>query len=460
MTHLEDVADRLNRTVKIALDTGEATSVEEAEKIFASYRLQIIVGADVAQSPVLQAALLTAVNCASRTFLGGVTVVGATGTQQVIVPPYDDLDQAVQGLGAVVREQLDQAAPTLVIGDVDCATVEPLAIRATFTEWCGGVVPAASTVRLPESGTFTPAGVLAGALGVSEIFQRVRGGAPMACRRTIGLDLWAPVRDWLQGGEAPVLDRLPAAAWLVGMGNLGQAYLWTMGLLPYGSEAADLVLQDMDVLAPSNLSTSLLTTTRHIGQRKTRAMAAWAEARGFRTTIVERPFTSDFRIGSREPLVALIGVDNALARRSIEEVGFERVIEAGLGQGPQDFLGFDVHTFPASRPAADVWQEIALAEPDIAQPAYTALLQHSQDRCGTVRLAGRSIGAPFVGAAAAAYVIAELARLTMGAERNEVLSCHLRDLSGRSVIQGEPWAAFNPGSSPAPACPAPFWPAA
>jgi hypothetical protein len=446
MTHLEDIADRLNRTVKLALDTGEASSIEDAEKIFAGYRLQVAVGPDIAGSPVLQAALLTAINCASRTFLGGVTVVGDLGALRVTLPPYQDLDHAVRALGASIGEALDVAAPTVVIGDMESAAVVPFAIRATFAGWCGGVVPLAQGVRLSEVGTFTPAGVLAGALGVSEIFQRVRGGAPMACRRPVGLDLWAPHRDWLQCGETPVLDRLPAAAWLVGLGNLGQAYLWTLALLPYGSEAAELVLQDMDVLAPSNLSTSILTSAAQLGQRKTRAMAAWAETRGFRTTIIERTFAANFRIGSREPPVALIGVDNALARRSIEDVGFERVIEAGLGQGPQDFLGFDIHSFPASRPASEIWREFDGSQADVAQPAYMALLQQSQDPCGIVQLAGRSIGAPFVGAVAATCVIAELARLTLGGDRIEMISGHLRDLGARTVIPGEPWPIFNPGN--------------
>lgn len=446
MTHLENAADRLNRTVKIALDTGEASSIEEAERIFAGYRLQIVVGADIAQKAVSQAALLTAVNCAARTLLGGVTVVGAAGTLRVMLPPFANVEHAVAGLGGRLVEDINPETPTLVIGDVDEAQLGPLAIRVTFAEWCGGVVPVASHVRLAETGAFTPAGVLAGALGVSEIFQRLRGGMPMACRRAIGLDLWRPERDWLRCEAAATLDRLPSAAWLVGMGNLGQAYLWTLGLLPYGSQGVELVLQDVDVLAPSNLSTSLLTTQGCLGLRKTRAMADWAETRGFKTVIVERSFSADFRVGSREPPVALIGVDNALARQSIEEVGFERVIEAGLGGGPQDFLGIDLHTFPASKPACEVWRETAASEIDIGQPAYKAMLERSKDRCGTVRLAGRTIGAPFVGAAAASLVIAELVKLTLGGARYEMMSRHLRDLQGRFVVGGDPWPAFNPGS--------------
>ena len=40
---------------------------------------------------------------------------------------------------------------------------------------------------------------------------------------------------------------------------------------------------------------------------------------------------------------------------AIEDTGFERVIEAGLGEGPQYFLGIDLHTFPAARDARTIW---------------------------------------------------------------------------------------------------------
>jgi len=446
MTGLDTLSDELHRLVKIALDTGEASTIDEATRIFAGYRIQIALGPEVAANPVMQAAALTAVNCGVRSFLGGVTVFGAAGPLRVKLPFFSDMPSAVAGLGGHLAEQLAPDVPTLVIGDVESGQLEPLALRATFNHWCGGVVPAANGTRLAEAGPFTPAGVLAGALGVAEIFQRLRGGLPIACRRHVGLDLWQPERDWRRGGDAAPLDRLPSRAWLVGMGNLGQAYLWTLGLLPYADATAEFVLQDTDTLSPSNLSTSMLTSAPALGQRKTRAMAAWAEARGFKTALIERPFAANFKVDACEPPVALIGVDNALARQAVEAVGFERIIEAGLGRGPQDFLGIDLHTFPASKPAREVWQETAIAEGDIAQPAYAALLDQSKDRCGIVRLAGRSIGAPFVGAVAASLVVAELVRLCLGGCRYEFVSLHLRELAGRTAVQGKAWEPHNPGS--------------
>ena len=74
--NVSNLGDNLHRGVKIAVDSGEATSIAEAERLFAKYRLMIIVGPDVATSPTLQAALLTAVNTARRCCLGGVYVSG------------------------------------------------------------------------------------------------------------------------------------------------------------------------------------------------------------------------------------------------------------------------------------------------------------------------------------------------------------------------------------------------
>ena len=82
--------------------------------------------------------------------------------------------------------------------------------------------------------------MLAAALAVNEAFLYVSGHAGVAGRRTVGLSLWdpAPACDWL--GDAvtePALSLLPARLWLIGLGHLGQAYLWALGLLPFADAA-------------------------------------------------------------------------------------------------------------------------------------------------------------------------------------------------------------------------------
>jgi hypothetical protein len=446
------LADRLNRLVKLAMDTGEAASIEDAEKLFSVYRLSVAVGEDVRYSSTQQAALLTIINCGRRSLLGGVEVEGIAGMPLLLpLHPYRTLEDAVSGLGGKVVETASRDVPLVVVGDGREDPDRPFAVRTTFDGWAGGIVPVhAQGLRLAERQEFIPSGVLSGAVAVAEAFQHLRGGNPAAGRRNVGLSLWRPEADWRdRQAVGPAITRLPSSLWVIGIGNVGQAYLWTLGLLPYDNpNEVQLVLQDYDVLAPSNDSTSLLTQQALIGAPKTRAIADWAESRGFRTAIMERRFASDFRVGGDDPAVALCGVDNALARSTLEDVGFARVIEAGLGYGIRDYLGFRTHTFPGSRRAHDIWRaEENGWEIRTDLPAYQALEATGADQCGLTKLAGRTVGAPFVGAVAAAVVIGELLRMVNGGHAYELIDGHLRNLDHRTVVAAAAGQPFNPGST-------------
>jgi len=447
------LADRLHRLVKLALDTGEAASIEEAERIFTGYRLSIAAGAEVAYSATFQAALLTAVNAGMRSLLGGVEVEGIADMPLLLPLPQKSLAEAVKALGGRVMITSARDCPLLVVGSGKIAEARKFAVRMTFDGWTAGLVRMdREGSRLAERQEFIPSGILAGALGVAEAFLYLRGGYPAAGRRETGLSLWRPELDW-RAAEAvgPTITSLPSSLWLIGLGNLGQAYLWTLGLLPYAAaEDVRLVLHDYDVLAHSNESTSLLTHSEMIGTRKTRALAAWAERRGFHTTIIERRFAPDFRVSSDDPAVALCGVDNALARAALEDAGFARVIESGLGGGTRDFMGFRTHVFPGGRKAREIWPsggDAAGIRTDL--PAYQALAAAGADRCGLTQLAGRTVGAPFVGAVAAATVIGELLRLTNGAHGYDLLDGHLGNLGHRTIIPAADANPFNPGVTPA-----------
>ncbi len=450
----QNQGDALHRTIKLALDTGEASSVEEAMRLFEGYRLLLEVGPDVAYSPTLQAALLTAVNTGRRCFLGGVQVVGNLDVAfRVPWRRCRTLADAIIDLQGKLASTVDPALPRIVFGDVGSAAgSSPFAVRATFEGWAGGVIPIEEAHRLPERQEFTPSGVLAGALSVSEAFQFVRRSNALAGRRAIGLSLWRPEEgiSWQEkSAYGPPLGILPSRLWIIGLGHLGQAYLWTLGLLPYARpEEVQLVLQDFDALVPANDSTSLLTTKAILGEKKTWAMASWCEERGFQTTICERRFRSNFRVDDDDPGVALCGIDNALGRASLEDVGFRRVIEAGLGRGTEEYLAFQVHTFPAGRSARDRWggfTEGIAAEITLHLPAYQSLAA-GLDQCGLTTLAGRSVGASFVGAATATIVIAELLRIVMGEHRYEVIDGTLRSLKHRQAIPyWGPDDPFNPG---------------
>lgn len=209
----------------------------------------------------------------------------------------------------------------------------------------------------------------------------------------------------------------------------------------------DLVLQDVDEITDSTESTSILTNTAMTGAKKTRTMAAWAERRGFRATIQERMFAADFKRQAQEPAIALCGLDNAVGRRALDQVGFDMIVEAGLGRGHRDFRTMRLHTLPGSRPTAEMWKRVATAETVEDRPAYGKLVAEGElDRCGMTLLAGKAVGAPFVGAVAAALALSEVLRLLHGGPVYRLIDLDLLSVEHRIVLENEnTFSSLNPG---------------
>jgi hypothetical protein len=177
-------------------------------------------------------------------------------------------------------------------------------------------------------------------------------------------------------------------------------------------------------------------------------MAAWAERRGFATSIHERLFDSCFRRQESEPAVALCGVDNALARRALDPVGFDVVVEAGLGRGYRDFRSMRLHTLPGSRSASDLWKAQDAGEDLRGRPAYQKMLRDGDlDQCGITVLAGKAVGAPFVGAVAACLSLSEVLRLFHGGSVHQVVELDLQSIEHRSTVvnRSTRFHDLNPG---------------
>jgi hypothetical protein len=449
-------ADTLHRLVKQAIDSGEAASVEDAQALFRRYRLTFLIGPDEISRPDHQAALLTGVALARRVFLGGVTVEGALDVPLAVpLPLGSTVRHAVLALGGRVqscpRRNRQRDRPLVSIGGGRLLRSAGFHVRTTFAGWRGGIVPADATGVLDDGEAMPLAPMLAAALAVNEAFLFARRETGAAGRRAVGLSLWSPERriDWLgDRGDEPALRLLPERLWLLGLGHLGQAYLWALGLLPYTDPSAlSLVLQDVDVVTPSTESTSILTDAKLVGEKKTRAMAAWAERRGFATAIQERLFDDTFRRQQTEPTVALCGLDNALGRRALDQAGFEFVVEAGLGRGYQDFRTMRLHTLPGSRRAVEIWQLAPPGETNVDLPAYRKFLEEGAlDRCGVTLLAGKAVGAPFVGAVTACLAISEVLRLLNGGPLHQLVDLDLQDIEHRVVVQQQrDFTILNPG---------------
>ena len=106
-----ELGEHLHRLAKLALDSGEVSSVEKALELFSNYSIHIHAGTSVGKSPAQQAALLTAVNSARRALLGSITISGL-GDAPLLVPiaKASSFAEAISSLGGQVTERPIQAS--------------------------------------------------------------------------------------------------------------------------------------------------------------------------------------------------------------------------------------------------------------------------------------------------------------------------------------------------------------
>jgi hypothetical protein len=411
-------AESLHRTAKYFMDSGRVARPEDAVALLTSFGLGIVVGEEIVTSPLHQIALLTLVNTARRTFLGGIEVAGIPDCKTLVpLARSARLADAVRELGGVPVGAIRPGWPSAVIGSVPVDRDVKPAWQLTWEGWRAGVTPLTRAKRLQENRAIPLAPALAAAICAAEVFAYHAGDHPMAGKRDFGLSLWDLAADWLAADNAPELMFLPSRIWIIGLGNLGQAFAWLIAALPYKDHSeVELFLQDFDKIAKSNDSTSLLSSVGDVGRRKARVVADWLERTGIQTSLEERRFGPSTCRTEQEPGVALCGVDNAEARMALEDAGFDLIVEVGLGGGPQAFRSIALHTFPATRKAREIWSKPAPENNADYEglPAYKALREAGLDECGLAQLASRTVGVPFVGLIAACLAISELLRRLNG----------------------------------------------
>lgn len=460
MNHLH--RDTLHRTLKLELDESRASSLEEAEALAGRHVLQVVVGRGVAQSMTRQALLVTVLNTGPRAFIGGVRVC-LLDDALLSIPWHCDLllSAAIERYQASIVETLDDSYPTIVIGEADEDAVGSVVLYPTWDGWAAGIVRSEGK-RLPEAQEFTVSGVLAGALAVSEAFQHIRGSVT-AGHRDFGWSLWDLGSDWRdERARGPRRFYLPESLWLAGLGHLGQAYAWVLGLLPYTSHGGlHFALQDVDRLVVANEATSLLVDAAALpdaavlGEKKTRLVARRLEELGVTTTLVERLLDEHTVRQDGEPYAVVGGFDDPAPRRLLESLGFARAFDAGIGRGPRGYLDIMIHSFPSQFAAPTAFQERAgrVASQSELPAAYARLLRElveggmtpEEARCGVVdEIAGRSVAASFVGGVAACLIVAEILRDLYGAGRYALIDLSLREPQALQTVKLE--IPFDPAS--------------
>lgn len=433
-------ADHFSRTTLIlGRQVGDAAQGKARHR---SFRLLIIAGETTCASRTGQAAVLTAVATAVRAF-SGVTVCLGRPDQVVTGGPHagEQLGDSVASEGAhLVEDACRPPRHVIVIGDTPVGLQpERHWVAATWSGWTASAGraaqvpqarPAAENHNARRDDTNCVAAIAAGALAVAEVFfAYMRADKPLRTARQVCLNLWVPGSATENG---PVMAYAPSQWWLLGLGHLGQGYAHVISWLDYSDPGAvEVVLQDYQRAVPANHSTGVLTPPDPQDQRKTRIVAAALDRCGLETLIIERRMNAQTPAGDEDMHVALVGVDNLLTRRLIDQFGWKTAIDVGLGAGVRDFDGMTVRRFPG-QPSATVpaWQDRpAATTSDPANLAAPAL-----DACGIAELNGIAVGASFVGVIAGAVVVAEAVRTLHGGGAYAVVCLDLRDDELESTV--------------------------
>src|SRR5713101_2943024 len=86
-------------------------------------------------------------------------------------------------------------------------------------------------------------------------------------------------------------------------------------------------------------------------------------------------------------------------------------------------------------------------EEAVQQPGYLKMFKDGDlDRCGITLLAGKAVGAPFVGGVATCLVLSEVLRLLHGGIVHQVVVLDLQGVEHRSVVPHSlDFSGLNPG---------------
>jgi hypothetical protein len=408
-----------DRLAQLLMKADPSVSFDAARIQLERAAISLSAGA-AARTPWGQAALLTVAECAVRSFRGGV-YLRSEFEAPVCVGNYMPVPLRRMLLAAGCRNVEPPPHALAVHIGSDSAPV-----GTKLQGWTDGwlALVGSPTIQEVRPGNEL-SGALSGAMLVTEAFRLSALGDLTAGRRTQRLSPLTPDNPTPDG---IALSLLPAAAWVLGLGNLGQALLWTLGLLPYADPGnVHLVLQDMDMTGPENTDTQLLTKPDWIKRKKTRNAAIWAEERGFTTAINELPFRASTIRDENHPGLAFVGVDNLPARRFAAQpcTGFDLVIDAGLGATAREVFDIRLHAFPGFRSSAEAWPELSTEPMPTTHPNLEKLV--SQGRlgpCGALTIGELSVGVPSTAVAAAVIQIAQACRAILCREL-----CDFVDLS-------------------------------
>ena len=386
-----------------------------------------------------QLSYLTTTNIANRVFLGGVKCVLPTETPNLLPIRSDSLNILVKHYGGLITEKDCREVDVKVLFGVEC--FDDNCIEAVGVGWRGGVnFYKQKRLVFEETRSIVSLGpIVAASIACYYAFCKTFKILDNEIELNTGISLWNlnSGENWFKReNEGPHELNMPRNIWALGLGHLGQAYLWTLGLMPFKNpEKSLLLLQDADVIDTENIGSQILCFDNNVGKPKTRPCLDFLEGLGFRTQIVEKPFMKgdSSQDWMKSFPILLNGVDNIKTRKGISNEQLELFIDGATNGTLALFDSFTMKNInKIEKNTNELWPEESTNDEKILHKKLYDKYEKSQ-KCG--QLTNIGISTPFVGLLGATIVIAELFRSLNCGKAYSIITLQLRDLTNLSAIE-------------------------
>ncbi len=386
----------------------------------------------------MQLAYLSTVNIAHRVFLGGVKCQIPPNTPNLLMIGTSNFNDLVLSFGGIIPEIGSTNQNVKILFGIEC--FDDHCIESISSGWRGGVnFFNQKRIGIEESNSEISLGPIASAslacyYAFCKVFKLNDNGIDL----NFGLSLWNinSKYEWYYAeNDGPENPYLPRNIWMLGLGHLGQAYLWTLGLMPFDRpDLVQILLQDADIVEPENIGSQVLSFDGYIRKPKTRACMSFLEGLNFRTQIIEKPFVKgdcEQEWAQAYPFL-LNGVDNVKTRKSINKSSFKLFLD-GATNGKFDlFDSFTMKNISFIEKEFDLLWPIETEDNAIFHKNLYQKYEKTH-QCG--QLTNIGISTPFVGLFSSTILISELIRSLNKGKKYSIISLQMRDLSSLEAIE-------------------------
>lgn len=420
----------------LAIAEKHNISIEEANERINSSSVSLVAGDEIKTSPTMQISFLTTLNISLRVFKGEVGYQIPDGIPNLLSFKAETFNKLVENYGGMKKPP--QHNNIKILFGQEC--FDSNCIEAISDGWRGGVnFYNQNRIVLDDSRSNLSLGaVLGSSIATFYAFCKYFELIDNIQQVNTGLSLWnlnAGLNWHKDTNQGPELVNLPKNIWILGLGHLGQAYIWTIGLMPYKNPTECLfLLQDADIVGIENIGSQVLCSNKHIGRPKARVCADFLENIKFKTQIIEKPYIEgDSNQFWMENFPFLLnGVDNIEARKGISNENIRFYLDGATNGMFSLFDSFTMkNVFHISESMEDIWKQTDTENHILNKNLYDRY--EKEHGCGVIGNLG--ISTPFVGMFGSAIITSELVKAMNGGIRNTIFSAQMRDLTNFSVVE-------------------------